>query len=81
LKAFQDAKKIDPSVQVNLLLGECNVHLGNLLDTDDDQEGEGIGYYKEAVENFKMVRSLEKDALPDHFEEFLEEWEKDMEGI
>ena len=66
-----------------MLLGESYVHLGNLLDSDEeeDQEGEGLIFYKKAVENFKTVRSLEKDALPDHFEEFLQEWEKEMQEI
>lgn len=50
-------------------------------DEEEDQEGEGLIFYKKAVENFKTVRSLEKDALPDHFEEFLQEWEKEMQEI
>jgi DNA-directed RNA polymerase subunit F len=66
-------------VQLYLLLGEAEVHLGNLLD-DDEDDLESISHYKKAVEYFQKVQDLDKDALPEQFEEFLIEWKTDMES-
>ncbi len=94
--AIQD--KIDESyIQSQIMLGECHVHFGNLLDTDPiDQDEttisgnvnqharendcqESVSHYRAAVECFQNVQKLQTDALPDHFEEFLSDWLKDLE--
>jgi tetratricopeptide (TPR) repeat protein len=65
--------------QLYLLLGETQVHLGNLLDQDDEESPESLGHYKQAVDSFQRVQSLDKDALPEQFEDFLNEWQQDMQ--
>ena len=102
-------------IQSQILLGECHVHLGNLLDTEPidqaldtdainqaldgdainqtldadaidqaetnhDQSGcqESVAHYRIAVECFQRVQKLQPGALPEHFEDFLSDWLKDL---
>ena len=84
LKAFSNALDIsierkEDVTHLYLLMGETQVHLGNLLDKDDEESVESLEYYKKAVVSFQKVQELDKDALPEQFEEFLEEWQQEME--
>ncbi|KAI8927176.1 hypothetical protein BC831DRAFT_453623 [Entophlyctis helioformis] len=77
----KDGKASVSSVPVLCLLGEACVELGNLHEDDDDEgedSEEAIAFYREAVDAFKQVLSVDAKLLPSMFEEFLQDWEKDM---
>jgi hypothetical protein len=81
---FESALRITMEKEENptalyLLMGEVQVHLGNLLDKEDEESSESIDYYKQAVTSFRNVQKLDKDALPEQFEDFLIEWQQDFE--
>jgi hypothetical protein len=79
-KALHVTLKLEENpTQLYLLLGETQVHLGNLLDKDEEESPESLFYYKQAVDSFQKVQSLDKDALPEQFEEFLSAWQLDMQ--
>lgn len=74
-------------------MGECLINLGNIhdseyLDHGDDHDPEdevevpinevADAYYKRAIECFRRVQKVDKDALPEEFVEFVEEWGRDM---
>ncbi|KAJ3032686.1 hypothetical protein HDV00_007206 [Rhizophlyctis rosea] len=75
-----------------VLLGETLINLGNLADTsassDNDEEEEkeeqeeeneeATKHYKEAFECLHKVQSIDPEALPPQFEEFVAEWEQDL---
>ena len=74
INSFQSAiEQSSPTPNLLLLLGECHCHLGNILDSLDEELS--IKEYKKAVEYFQRV---EKDLLPEQFQEFLIEWTKDL---
>lgn len=72
----------EPYIQSQILLGECHVHMGNLLDTDADENNqeneESLEHYRQAVQIFQNVQKIQPGALPDQFEDFLSEWLLDM---
>lgn len=64
-----------------LLIGECKVHLGNLLDTDEEETDEksiAMTYYEEAVECFTNLKEIDPELLPQEFEDFLNEWKGEI---
>lgn len=75
-----EASKKSP-IALLLLLGEAHVHMGNITDVDDEEADnqESMGHYRMAVENFRRVQVTDKEALPEQFEEFLLEWEAELE--
>jgi hypothetical protein len=81
LSSFKKALTItnENPIPLYLLMGEVQVHLGNLLDKEDEESTESLGYYKEAVLCFENVQKLDKDALPLEFEDFLKQWQEDMQ--
>jgi hypothetical protein len=66
------------ATSINVKLGEAYVHLGNLTDTDAEENDESMGWYRKAVVAFRLVLANDETALPEQFVEFLADWETDM---
>ena len=69
----QELKKDDISLMC--MMGETLVNLGNFNAEGEDD----VMFYKEAVDLFKRIRSINANDLPPEFASLIDEWEADME--
>eukprot|EP00842_Homolaphlyctis_polyrhiza_P000784 jgi/Hompol1/1706/HPOL_005690-RA len=79
--ASESEKAGTSKVAIQCLLGEVCVNLGNLNEDGDDEGMDSeiaLAFYTEAVQAFKAVQSVDPQALPAQFAEFVQEWEADM---
>ncbi|KAJ3077742.1 hypothetical protein HK102_005001 [Quaeritorhiza haematococci] len=69
-----------PPINTLFQYGEALINMGNLMELDDsaDDTKDETAYYKEAVACFRRVLETDAEALPEHFLEFVMDWEKDM---
>ncbi|KAI8894876.1 hypothetical protein BC833DRAFT_603209 [Globomyces pollinis-pini] len=70
-----------PTINILLLLGETQVHMGNIVDQTADEteiDQASLNHFQNAVDCFQKVQALDSDALPSQFKDFLTEWEDDF---